>query len=105
MSVKRKIREEKKKKDIIHVPPGKQPPPMVVVVELADAVVDGRLTVDVGREIVVVQEKDGKIVSSICTIMKIEDGLVSSWDETYSYWYCFRPDKLSDRVVTIKRFP
>ena len=95
--------KSKKEKSIVVPSPGKTPP-KVAIDSLQDAVVEGKLTVDPGAEILVVKRADGKeSVATLCTVMKVEGDLVSTWDETQSKWYCFSASNVGDHVVAIKR--
>lgn len=74
---------------------------------LPPAIVEGKLAVPIDTEIVVVKPHNGRTQKSICTIKKIEDDMVSAWDETLSRWYLFNPAEVEGRgtVIRVNKLP
>jgi hypothetical protein len=69
-------------------------PKKLDITKLADAVVDGKMTLSVGGHIIVERTawKKGTCIPalSICAIMKLEaDGTVYTWDETRQQVFMF----------------
>lgn len=69
---------------------------------MEDAVVDGKIVVPVDTVLLTVRHYSNEVQRCICVIKKIEDDLVSCWDETMEYWWCFNPSQVEKHNIIIK---
>ena len=70
---------------------------------LIDAIVDNIFTGNIGDELIVVKQRDGKIQKSICTVKKIEGEEIHTWDETKNQWYIFSVEGVLKHGITVKK--
>lgn len=70
---------------------------------LIDAIVDNIFTGNIGDELIVVKQRDGKIQKSICTVKKIEGEEIHTWDETKNQWYIFSAEGVLKHGITVKK--
>ena len=96
--VTRKLYTEKKKKDAgAYAPPPKKVKRNTDLSKLPDAIIDGKLVVPIGSEVIIPRMRSGREVLSAGYIKDVqEDGTVHVWDETNAQWFLF---KLTDAVV------
>ena len=69
---------------------------------LADAIVGGMLTVPLESELVVEKKMNGRQHRSVCVVKKVEEGLVTAWDETLNRWYLFNPAEVEKNGIVVK---
>jgi len=77
------------------------PRPKVDMETAPDAIVEGKLVVPLGTKVAIPRTRGRQQILSVCIIHKVEDDIVSVWDETMTQWFVF---KLTDPVV-IKVMP
>ena len=96
--VSRKLYNEKKKKDTgAWAPPPKKVKRNLDLSKPPDAIVDGKLVVPLGSEVIIPRMRSAREVLSAGYIKDVqEDGTVHFWDETNMQWFLF---KLTDPVV------
>lgn len=76
--------------------------PKIKIATLADAILEGKLDVPVESEIIVEKKMNGRQHRSICVVKKIEEGLVTAWDETLNRWYLFNPAETEKHGIVVK---
>lgn len=91
-----------KDKNLIHVPKGRKPHQKQDISKLQNVIVEGKLAVPLETEIIVEKKRDGKVQRSLCIIKKIEENMVSAWDETNDQWYLFNPETVEKSGTIIK---
>jgi hypothetical protein len=68
---------------------------------LSDAIIEGKLIVPIGTELITERYRNGRNVAIICTVKQIDDdGLIHTWDETVQQWYIFNI-KESPKILKI----
>lgn len=91
-----------KDRNLIQVPKGRRPHQKQDISKLQNVIVEGKLAVPVETEIIVEKKRDGKVQRSLCIIKKIEENMVSAWDETNDQWFLFNPETAEKNGVIIK---
>ena len=69
---------------------------------LEDAVVDGKIVVPVDSKLLTVRTYSTEVMKCTCIVKRIDEDLVSCWDETMEYWYCFNPSQIHKHNLIIK---
>lgn len=100
MAVRRMEKKVKEKREKVKSTSKK--PKEVALDLMEDAVVEGKIVVPVGTTILTVRPYRHETQKSQCIVMKIEDDLVSCWDETMEYWYCFNPSQIEKNGIVVK---
>lgn len=90
-----------KEKELPKIPERKADPKLKLNT-LQEAIVDGVLVVPLESEIIVEKRMNGRPHRSICVVKKVEEGLVTAWDETLNRWYLFNPSETEKHGIVVK---